>query len=491
MSFPLSVLDILSASSSGAGAKSLHEVLRETYVGVENVGPLTSPASYNYYRYVDSGAPSGGNGSAALPYNTVQDAIDEIESLTLPLGTRTTIYLAPGVYQEALVFHKAQNFIVQSWQLEAYLDVAVVIDPPTDQWAVTLTNATQASLEAYDVSGVYSDLVNQGDAGIANIKFQGIEFRSSSAVAGPVRMLGVKGDSSPTTTLFGELISFANCLFTNTGAYPYLLYRKNSGTNFYTGCKMDGTMRCENSYIDYFSQCYLAPDFETVFDFTSVDGMYSAAFLMTIILEQSILNGKVDSSMIHDGIILNGSINAVNSSFSNLGSPKKISVENTVVNARGCSGVCDWDFDGGSDLEFYASIFTGRITLQSGPGTATWEGGGWVARLDDPDAKLSYEPTKKFTYPSTTTGPVTASIGERVRYDASGGTFQITAPLFSTTGASFAIKEVAGDATNITVDGNGLNIEHPVTGVRAPTAVIGVANISVTWESTDIGWIVV
>lgn len=84
-----------------------------------------------------------------------------------------------------------------------------------------------------------------------------------------------------------------------------------------------------------------------------------------------------------------------------------------------------------------------------------------------------------------------AEVGEILRYDASAGTFTLSAPSSAARGDEFGIKEMVGNATVITVSGNGFSIQHPVTGVYAATAAVGVANIGTKWIFDGTVWFVV
>lgn len=89
------------------------------------------------------------------------------------------------------------------------------------------------------------------------------------------------------------------------------------------------------------------------------------------------------------------------------------------------------------------------------------------------------------------TANFTARKGERVLYDASGGGFTITAPASANLGDRFAIKEVAGDATAVTINGNSSSIEDPIAGTTPSNFSFGVARASVEWEYDGSIWRVI
>jgi len=78
----------------------------------------------------------------------------------------------------------------------------------------------------------------------------------------------------------------------------------------------------------------------------------------------------------------------------------------------------------------------------------------------------------------------TARVNEIVKYDASGGPFVIGGPVGTPAhGQEFGVKEDAGSALPVTVSSGGATgIQDPITGVRAATAILTVANAGVVWQ---------
>ena len=96
-----------------------------------------------------------------------------------------------------------------------------------------------------------------------------------------------------------------------------------------------------------------------------------------------------------------------------------------------------------------------------------------------------------FTFPAIATGTVTANTTQRIRYDASGGTFQINAPASPAPGDRFGIKEIVGDATDVTIAGNGNDIEDPAFGGGFETSfTIGLPRVGVEFEFDGTQWII-
>lgn len=89
--------------------------------------------------------------------------------------------------------------------------------------------------------------------------------------------------------------------------------------------------------------------------------------------------------------------------------------------------------------------------------------------------------------------PVTVTtsvgVGERLRYDPSGGTFSIVAPASPISGDMIAIKNESTSATAITMNGNGNNIEGLATFTPAATVPISGDGVAVTWQYNGTEWI--
>lgn len=89
------------------------------------------------------------------------------------------------------------------------------------------------------------------------------------------------------------------------------------------------------------------------------------------------------------------------------------------------------------------------------------------------------------------TGAATASNGDLVLYDPSGGTFQIDAPLTPEAGDLFAIKNTTIDVTSVTIDGNGNNIEDPATASFVTDFALAVKLVTISYLFDGTNWIVI
>ena len=132
-----------------------------------------------------------------------------------------------------------------------------------------------------------------------------------------------------------------------------------------------------------------------------------------------------------------------------------------------------------------------RILATQEVPTGHFSGGGQLTGNDDLRDILNR--MKRGSTMSTdvvVTDDTTAVAGQRIPWDASGGTFVIYAPLNPIRGDHFGVKEMADDATAITIDGNGNNIENIGTGALVASYTIGQAKVGIEWEFDGTQWII-
>ena len=80
----------------------------------------------------------------------------------------------------------------------------------------------------------------------------------------------------------------------------------------------------------------------------------------------------------------------------------------------------------------------------------------------------------------------TASVNDFVKYDPSGGTFTIDAPVSPTKDDRFAVKNSTADTTTITLDGNGNNIEDPGSFALSSSVSVSGAGIALIYQYDDV-----
>ena len=89
-----------------------------------------------------------------------------------------------------------------------------------------------------------------------------------------------------------------------------------------------------------------------------------------------------------------------------------------------------------------------------------------------------------------TAGPTTATVLDFVKYDASGGTFQINAPASPSADDRFGIKNAVGDETAITLSGNGSNIEDPGTFALSSSVSVSGPGVSLIYQYDGTSWFI-
>jgi len=77
-----------------------------------------------------------------------------------------------------------------------------------------------------------------------------------------------------------------------------------------------------------------------------------------------------------------------------------------------------------------------------------------------------------------------------VLYDPSGGTFTLDAPAAPAFGDRWAVKNVTTNVTAITMDGNGTNIENPLTATFVATYTIGLPLVSTEYLYDGTNWVI-
>ena len=143
-----------------------------------------------------------------------------------------------------------------------------------------------------------------------------------------------------------------------------------------------------------------------------------------------------------------------------------------------------------SPLYAYIDTVASGLPLASGSNTIQWD------NTDSKIFKISDTITAEcvtLSFTSTTwTASDTAGLNEHVLYDCSGGGITITAPASPTRNDTFGVKnDHDTDATALTVDGNGNNLEGPAGGASASSVTISSANASYVWRFDGTEWLIV
>lgn len=113
--------------------------------------------------------------------------------------------------------------------------------------------------------------------------------------------------------------------------------------------------------------------------------------------------------------------------------------------------------------------------------------------VDDSDG-LSKKITKAaigvLTPTAIQTGVAAAAVGDLLLYDPTLGPYQIDAPGVPAVGDRFALKNVTIDATSVTIDGNGTNIEDPNTSTFVASFGLAAALVSLDYIYDGTNWII-
>jgi hypothetical protein len=197
VSFTANACRFMSTMSVASGAGTA--VLKDCTV----MGVITDPDNklaelYNNQIYVNGSAPAGGNGTFVSPFTLIQSALDKAATFnTARTGVPILIDVANGTYAENLTWFGQEPITLTGSSVANEVSVK-----PASGCPLTITNATPASLATYNISGTYSDLVNDGP-GPGTVSIRNILFRANAGVFPGIRALGVKGDpGTPTTTAF-------------------------------------------------------------------------------------------------------------------------------------------------------------------------------------------------------------------------------------------------------------------------------------------------
>ena len=390
--------NISRSHTSEKNLATLIQATRDAIVINENNIAALSVISDNV-RYVDvNNSNPTPDGSLSNPYTSIQDAIDEFESIGGFTRTNSAmIYVESGTYAEALVIHQPGINIMCRAQSSSYTSPYIQVIPPSGEAALTLTNATPASLAAYNASGVYSDLVNQGDAGPNANSFSGFRLAPPWGTAMPVRLLGVKGDDSPDTTDFGNFIQFYECLFVGQVS-NVAFYARNAGVVNFVLCDSISAIEFINCY---FSQLYysILEGVKSKYDAADPEGRHrytGTTFALDRLIDCTMQGAQNNSNVIDNRLF--------ETSGCTLGTRDK--VQNTELlngaiwrsHNTGIRG--EVNAAGDIDITAYGSMIDGDFILGSGPGIVDWSGGGWTGDLTDPDNKLARVPEKLYLEPN-------------------------------------------------------------------------------------------
>jgi hypothetical protein len=387
-------VDPIEMSRNAAAWERLHaEGLLDYWVGddpnlSDDLEIVTAGSLVQHYvLHVDpvSGDDSG-DGSLARPFLTIQAAIDYTASLSLdPLNALAgaEIRIPPGtIFLSEPLTHHGPNAVTLRGTPGATRLVG------TDA-VITCTNATPESLTAYRSSGLYSDLVNQGDAG-ATLVSDGLIF--SRSTPGPaIEILGVQGDAGAGFTDFWGARFQRSQIGHTAGVYARNCRQIADYNASWWGKHV---WRNVGIGITAYSMVY---SIDTVYDSTDPEGQPSFGFLWQTSYKCSHANGNVTIGGEEPFIFLEGQHESGDVIVSDTALAALYNYEidgNAVVNDTATfqhiGGVVNGNVTtaAGASWDARGVHIQGNLNFAAGAGTAQLDGGRYMGSLTDPGAKF-------------------------------------------------------------------------------------------------------
>jgi hypothetical protein len=346
-------------------------------------------------RYVDLNttvSPAHRDGSRGAPYSDIQSAIDKQEEDASILVGPSPIYISPGWYRERLVIHKAGLCLIGGSGGQRQVSVTPESGLPA---ALTLTNATPESLAAFESSGDYADLVNQGDGGPYDFFASGINFYNwgvnNPALPG-VSLWGVKGDagggdetwfmSGNDGVSFGTLFTITPTFF---GCHMWGLRGRNVGGMFLDTSEA-GEIDLRNFKNVQIKRTFFNSHDPNVFEYDAASPYGQPASG-----HQQMTFGDCD---IAGSLSVLGSANWAQSV--NYPSAHNRITEAAVFDTTGVIFLTDWTFE--DDVTFADGVVAtmkncfigGDLICAAGSGAITMLGGRYMGSLTDPNARLTH-----------------------------------------------------------------------------------------------------
>jgi hypothetical protein len=337
---------------------------------------------------VSKSGSSGGDGSTESPLLTIQSAIDMAAALApIPDATHPVlISVGPGIYNENVIHDVDGIHVVGHGRY-------VTTISPTLGPGYKITNATRASVAAYNISEDYADLVNNG-SGPRSGSIQNLTIISNAVGQDALQMFGVKGDASPTTTNFGDGGLFVvGCQCSVFGAGGALgIYIRNVGwCQFDTSWWMGPWLEINCSY-PTFELCDMGGPGNIYYDGTDVAGKpaYGLGVQWLIGIPHIDINMHGESVIMADGTVFYDVLVDGTACFSAMGCWFDIlDFDDTATIliqggfARGALNV-----EGGVAATLNGLTVLGAATVVAGPGLVACPGCSFLGGLTDAGSKV-------------------------------------------------------------------------------------------------------
>jgi hypothetical protein len=358
--------------------------------------------------YVRKSGSATGTGARNNPFLTIQAALDAVIATVYSATSCYVINIGPGIYSENLVYNGRNALVLVGPSPRGTVTIGPVSVAPAAGVPLTVTNSTSAGVTAYRVSGVYSDLVNQGNSGPQYFVSNNVYYSAPAAgTPNAIEFLGVKGDVSPTETGFlgnnGSIVSgYGSATAPGVG-----MYAKNSGF-FYSMLNPNAqTITGYNSNFLGINRSFVGA-INLSYDGASVDGKYSGMTGAQLQSDYSFQTGsagititgikslKVRHCVMETGTVrLDGNGVALSTSYfagcqlgnvdlnSSAGALATISFDDTLIKGT-------FDAEGAVSFTANSCRFISTLVVAAGAGVVTLKQSEVVGTITDASLKIIY-----------------------------------------------------------------------------------------------------
>jgi hypothetical protein len=352
---------------------------------------VTSGAvAHAYHLYVDPIIGHDENdGTFARPVQSIQRALDLGAQVPLSSTSDVVCVNLPSANllidsAEGLTYHGTNALMLKGAGYNA-TRLTNALGP-----VLTVTNATPESLLAYNVSGTYSDLVNQGDAGCVRFFVQDVGMYSSGGLGFGIRALGVGGDAGVGLTAFGGLSLIQAQIQGLVGG----VYARNC----YSVVGLNLTVWTRYTFINTGYVLFIhsmARHITTTYDSLDPEGQPAAGFIFQGGYDMhqwgNLTVGGEESFMIWSGhtdgnIYVNDTATVSLNGYGVTGR-EDINDTATLIHEGGYVG-SNVLVEGGASWRGNGVHVQGNLNFAAGAGTAQMDGGRYMGSLTDPGVKL-------------------------------------------------------------------------------------------------------
>jgi len=341
---------------------------------VDALAALGNAASRTLWVSANRGS-AGGTGSILRPFLTIQAAVDAADDLdpTPDHDAPCAVLIEPGIYAESVVVKRSGVALVG---LGDAGQGVVAIRPEGGAVALTITNATAASLAAFYAAGGRADPTTNWAELVADtyhpwdVQVRGIDFGVVAEGGYDVMALGV-GDGN---SVAGNEFNFFRC------AIRGKVYAR--GVNYLSlqeGCWVTGAvehLNCAGVWVNRSQIGSLASDYDAGLDEPSDDGNYGLSGCSAFIDGNWTMEGSVKAGVagLHS-LTLNGNLDVDDTASPTIRGGR---IKGNATFEDGCTGT------------LYGVQIDGNLTLAAGAGAVNASGGSIIGAITDDDSRLSW-----------------------------------------------------------------------------------------------------